>query len=75
MTIDDLADKMDERFNRLDGKVDNVRETVAVHSQAIATHDRENKDFRERIARLEKMVWASLGAGAAAGAGVAKMFL
>ena len=75
MTLDDLAEKMDQRFDKLDCKVDNISTTVAVHGQAIANHDREAKEFRDRIAKLEKMVWASLGAGAAAGAGVAKLFM
>jgi len=82
MTIEDLAEKMDERFDKLDGKVDNINTTVAVHTKEIAAHDRENatnheehKAIDHRLDKLEKWMWFTLGAGGAAGAGLAKLFM
>jgi hypothetical protein len=75
MTIDELADKMDSRFDKLDNKVDSMNTTVALHSQSIASNDLEHKDFKTRIGKIEKWMWLTLGAGGAAGAGVAKLFM
>lgn len=81
MTIEDLAAKMDERFDRTDAKLDSLSTTVAVHTTTLANHDRENKGFKEAFARLVERVqslenwkWFSLGAGGAAGAGIVKLF-
>lgn len=70
MTIEELADKIDVRFDKMEGIVATINTTVALHAQSISNHDRESKEFRERINRLERIMWASLGAGAAAGGGV-----
>ncbi len=82
MTIEDLAAKMDDRFNKVDAKLDTLSTTVAVHTTTLATHDRENKGIKdsiarlvERVAKLEAWKWFCLGAGGAAGAGVAKLFM
>ena len=81
MTIDDLASKMDKRFDTLDGKFDQLSTTVAVHTNTLSTHDRENKTIKdalqrlvERVSKLEAWKWFTLGAGGAAGAGIAKLF-
>lgn len=73
MTIDELAEKMDSRFDKLDGKVDSITTTVALHSQSIASNEAEHKDFKIRLAKVERWLWLTLGAGGAAGAGVAKL--
>lgn len=75
MTLDDLSRKMDERFDRTDGKLDSVATTVAVHTTTLAVHDRENKDLKDRVTKLERWMWASIGSGAAAGTLVGKFFL
>lgn len=82
MSIDDLAEKMDSRFDKLDNKVDNISTTVAIHTKEIAAHDRENAENRNahhkmdaRLDKLEKWMWFTLGAGGAAGAGLAKLFM
>ena len=75
MTIDELADKMDSRFDKLDGKVDTMNTTVALHSQSIASNEVEHKDFKTRLNKIEKWIWLTLGAGGAAGAGLTKLFV
>lgn len=74
MTLDELATKMDARFDRMDGKLDTLTTTVAVHTNTLNVHDRENKDIKERVSRLEKIIWVSLGGAGAAGFGIAKLF-
>lgn len=74
MTIDELADKMDSRFDKLDGKVDTMNTTLALHSQSIATNEAEHKDFKTRLTKIEKWIWLTLGAGGTAGAGLVKLF-
>lgn len=82
MTLEELADKMDTRFDKLDGKVDSINTTVAIHTNEIAAHDRENlvnheehKVMSARLDKVEKWIWFTLGSGAAAGAGITKLFL
>jgi hypothetical protein len=75
MTIDELANKMDSRFDNLDTKVDSMNTTVALHSQSIASNDVEHKDFKTRLGKVERWMWLTLGAGGAAGVGVAKLFM
>ncbi len=75
MTIDELANKMDSRFDNLDTKVDSMNTTVALHSQSIASNEVEHKDFKVRLGKIEKWMWLTLGAGGAAGAGMAKLFM
>ena len=84
MTIDDLDAKIVKRFDQLDDKLDNINLIVARHTVSLQGHDRElgevkteakqTKDKLEtRIAKLERWMWFSLGAGGAAGAGIAKL--
>ncbi len=87
MTADEIAAKIDRldgnlnrRFDALDSKVDALSLTVATHSQTLTQHDRENKGFKDafarlsdRVAKVEKWMWFTLGAGGAAGAGLAKL--
>ena len=85
MTIDELDTKICMRFDQLDDKLDNINLIVARHTVSLQGHDRElgevkknAKDDKEklemRISRLERWMWFSLGAGGAAGAGLAKLF-
>lgn len=86
MTIDDLDAKIGKRFDQLDDKLDNINLIVAKHTVSLQGHDRElgevktdAKQTKEkleiRIAKLERWMWFSLGAGGAAGAGLAKLFM
>lgn len=86
MTIDDLDAKICKRFDQLDDKLDNINLIVAKHTVSLQGHDRElgevkknAKDYRDkldaRILKLERWMWFSLGAGGAAGAGLAKLFM
>jgi len=82
MTLDDLANKMDKGFEAIGGKLDMINMTVAKHTVSLNGHDREIKELKDedklqeqRIGKLERWMWFSLGAGGAAGAGLAKLFL
>jgi len=82
MTLDDFAEKMDKRFDQVDDKLDNINMMVAKHTVSLSGHDREIKELKddckakdERINKLERWMWFSLGAGGAAGAGLAKLFM
>ena len=86
MSIDDLADKIGKRFDQLDDKLDNINLIVARHTVSLQGHDRElgevkteakqTKDKLEtRITKLERWMWFSLGAGGAAGAGIARLLM
>lgn len=85
MTTDELWVKIDAKMSSLDAKLDDVATTVRLHEQAlgndrkeIATIKQETKASYEkmdgRVSKLEKWMWLSLGAGGAAGAGLAKLF-
>ena len=86
MTIDDLDAKIVKRFDQLDDKLDNINLIVARHTVSLQGHDRElgevkteakqTKDKLEtRITKLERWMWFSLGAGGAAGAGLARLLV
>ena len=86
MTIDDLDAKIGKRFDQLDDKLDNINLIVARHTVSLQEHDRElgevkteakqTKDKLEtRITKLERWMWFSLGAGGAAGAGLARLLM
>lgn len=86
MTIDDLDAKIVKRFDQLDDKLDNINLIVARHTVSLQGHDRElgevkteakqTKDKLEtRITKLERWMWFSLGAGGAAGAGLARLLM
>ena len=86
MTIDDLDAKIVRRFDQLDDKLDNINLIVARHTVSLQGHDRElgevkteakqTKDKLEtRITKLERWMWFSLGAGGAAGAGLARLLM
>ena len=86
MTIDDLDAKIGKRFDQLDAKLDNINLIVARHTVSLQGHDRElgevkteakqTKDKLEtRITKLERWMWFSLGAGGAAGAGLARLLM
>lgn len=84
MTIDDLDAKIGRRFDQLDDKLDNINLIVAKHTVSLQGHDRELGEVKSeakqtkekldnRIAKLERWMWFNLGAGGAAGAGIAKL--
>lgn len=86
MTTDELWEKIDAKMSSMDAKFDELVTTVCLHEQAlgndhkeIATIKQETKSFYEkmdgRVGKLEKWMWLSLGAGGAAGAGIAKLAL
>ena len=41
MTIDDLSEKIDKRFDQVDDKLDMVNMTVAKHTVSLQGHDRD----------------------------------
>ena len=82
MTLDDLSEKIDKRFDQVDDKLDMVNMTVAKDTASLQGHDRDIKEIKDdeksqdaRISKIERWMWFSLGAGGAAGAGIAKLFM
>jgi len=82
MTLDDLANKMDEGFKVLGDKLEFVNLTIGKHTVSLSGHDREIREIKDnakelehRIARVEIYVWLSLGAGLASGVGIAKFLI
>lgn len=81
MTTEELCIRLEEK---LDGVNENFRaicERVAKHSEFIANHINDTKvirdtqtDHEKRIAKIEKLIWFSLGGGGVAGATIAKIF-
>lgn len=75
MTLEELANKIDQRFDNLDNKVDAINMTVALHGQSLTSNTEEHHEFDARLSKLEKWMWMTLGAGGAAGIGIAKLFM
>jgi len=82
MTIDELAERMERGFDTIGNKMDAVTQTVAKHGVSLTGHDREirevkdySRELDERVAKVERFMWLTLGAGAAAGVGISKLFM
>lgn len=84
MTTDELWTKIDAKMSSMDAKLDEVATTVRLHEQALANDKKQIETVKEeasrqydkmdtRVGKLEKWMWISLGAGGAAGAGLAKL--
>lgn len=86
MTTEELWMKIDTKMSIMDGKLDEVATTVRLHEQALANDKKSIEAVKQeakeqyskleaRIAKLERWMWFSLGAGGAAGAGIAKLLM
>ena len=86
MTTEELWMKIDAKMSIMDGKLDEVATTVRLHEQALANDKKsieavkaEAKEqynkLETRITKLERWMWFTLGAGGAAGAGIAKLLM
>lgn len=86
MTTEELWMKIDAKMSIMDGKLDEVATTVRLHEQALANDKKsieavkaEAKEqynkLEARITKLERWMWFTLGAGGAAGAGIAKLLM
>ena len=86
MTTEELWMKIDTKMSIMDGKLDEVATTVRLHEQALANDKKSIETIKAevkaefdkqdaRISKLERWMWLSLGAGGAAGMGIAKLFM
>jgi len=86
MTTEELWMKIDTKMSIMDGKLDEVATTVRLHEQALANDKKSIEAVKQeakeqygkleaRIAKLERWMWFTLGAGGAAGAGIAKLLM
>jgi len=75
MTIDDLDSKICGKLDAMNDKLDGISITVARHDENLSSNNRESREVKERVAKLEKWMWWTLGAGSAAGIGISKLFM
>lgn len=86
MTTEELWSKIDNKFTVITSKLDEVATTTKLHDLTLAQtkkdiaevkKDSETEDdkIKDRLSKVEKWMWLSIGAGGAAGAGLAKLFL
>lgn len=75
MTIEELDGKICGKLDLMDDKLDGIALTVARHDENLNANNREAKEVKERVAKLEKWMWWTLGAGSAAGVGISKLFM
>ena len=66
----------------MDRKLDDLSEKVVKHEVNIESVNRENRDIKsdqkridDRVSKIERWMWWTLGAGSAAGVGISKLFL
>ena len=82
MTIDDLDEKLDHRFDLLDEKIDDISRKVAIHDNEIQrigqfndTNSKVHDKLDTRVRTIEKWMWIMIGAGATSGGIIAKLFI
>ena len=82
MTIEELHREISPVLKDMDRKLDDLSEKVVKHEVNIAAVNRENRDMKsdqkridDRVSKIEKWMWWTLGAGSAAGVGISKLFL
>ena len=82
MTIEELHREISPVLKDMDRKLDDLSEKVVKHEVNIAAVNRENRDMKsdqkridDRVSKIERWMWWTLGAGSAAGVGISKLFL
>lgn len=82
MTIEELHREISPVLKDMDRKLDDLSEKVVKHDVNIESVNRENRDIKsdqkridDRVSKIEKWMWWTLGAGSAAGVGISKLFL
>ena len=82
MTIEELHREISPVLKDMDRKLDDLSEKVVKHEVNIEAVNRENRDIKsdqkridDRVSKIEKWMWWTLGAGSAAGVGISKLFL
>ena len=82
MTIEELHREISPVLKDMDRKLDDLSEKVVKHEVNIESVNRENRDIKsdqkridDRVSKIEKWMWWTLGAGSAAGVGISKLFL
>ena len=82
MTIEELHREISPVLMDMDRKLDDLSEKVVKHEVNIEAVNRENRDIKsdqkridDRVSKIERWMWWTLGAGSAAGVGISKLFL
>ena len=82
MTIEELHREISPVLKDMDRKLDDLSEKVVKHEVNIDAVNRENRDIKsdqkridDRVSKIERWMWWTLGAGSAAGVGISKLFL
>ena len=82
MTIEELHREISPVLKDMDRKLDDLSQKVVKHEVNIESVNRENRDIKsdqkridDRVSKIEKWMWWTLGAGSAAGVGISKLFL
>ena len=82
MTIEELHREISPVLKDMDRKLDDLSEKVVKHDVNIESVNRENRDIKsdqkridDRVSKIERWMWWTLGAGSAAGVGISKLFL
>ena len=82
MTIEELHREISPVLKDMDRKLDDLSEKVVKHEVNIEAVNRESRDMKsdqkridDRVSKIERWMWWTLGAGSAAGVGISKLFL
>ena len=82
MTIEELHREISPVLKDMDRKLDDLSEKVVKHEVNIESVNRETHDMKsdqkridDRVSKIERWMWWTLGAGSAAGVGISKLFL
>ena len=82
MTIEELHREISPVLKDMDRKLDDLSEKVVKHDVNIEAVNRDNRDMKndqkridDRVRKIEKWMWWTLGAVSAAGVGISKLFL
>ena len=82
MTIEELHREISPVLKDMDRKLDDLSDKVVKHEVNLVAVNRENSDMKsnqkridDRVSKIERWMWWTLGAGSAAGVGISKLFL
>lgn len=73
MTIEELHNEIAPVLKEMDQKLDKTAASLERHEVKIVVADKRIEKTESRIDKLERWMWFTLGAGGAAGAGLAKL--